>query len=526
MAMFKQEYMAPKCNAPFLPEANYPATGGGKRRTPAYIRVTTDAPIDIAARFCVTFEANGPSCCLPCPTSYWLFSDNFPWRVRIASYISIFSLVCNAFLLLTFIVLPQEKSHRHYLSIGLTSSFILIAIAFIIPLGTQPDLCYNAITPNNEKTQASCAGTGVLLELGAMGAVVWSKSAGWIRVPLWLLTISSTVLLRAIWTLLRITINLKRIELFKKISIGIGIALPILFLAISLPITSVSYSLGDICVPANPSSLWTWFLWVIIFSFVSWVIQVGTIVYCIVRFASVAFAGKATGAGTGHSTSTSVTSADVEEPSEDVPPSTPVSRKPMTPRGKKRLAWRRARGILSLQWRSIVLAFIIANLSIFFSMFFISEKNATKFQYESGAPIFGPDNPNFKWVACLMANGGNKDICLDGERGISISENRVVACLVLASVSKNTQSAMWLQLIHPQVIGMLVFLLMVRTSMFKGWWTLLRNPRGFFRRPSLDNETELVGGSRFEPSEKAPDESHEADADDGNESRPSTEIVE
>lgn len=49
-----------------------------------------------------------------------------------------------------------------------------MAIAFIIPLGTKPELCYDAITPHNEKTQASCAATGVLVELGGMGAVVWS----------------------------------------------------------------------------------------------------------------------------------------------------------------------------------------------------------------------------------------------------------------------------------------------------------------------------------------------------------------
>ena len=94
--------------------------------------------------------------------------------MRLASYISIASLVFNVFLLVTFFVLPREKSHRHYLSVGLSASFVLVAIAFIIPLGTKPDLCYNDITPHNEKTQASCGATGVLVELGAMGAVVWS----------------------------------------------------------------------------------------------------------------------------------------------------------------------------------------------------------------------------------------------------------------------------------------------------------------------------------------------------------------
>jgi hypothetical protein len=116
------------------------------------------------------------SCCLPCPRTDWVYSGDFQDRNHIANYVSIISLVLNTFLLVTFIVIPREKSHRHYLSIGLTASLILIAIAFAIPLGTKPDFCHNAITPNNLKTDASCGATGVFLELGAMGAVVWSKS--------------------------------------------------------------------------------------------------------------------------------------------------------------------------------------------------------------------------------------------------------------------------------------------------------------------------------------------------------------
>lgn len=115
------------------------------------------------------------SCCLPCPSTDWVYSDGFDNQARIANYVSIISLVLNTFLLVTFIAIPGEKSHRHYLSIGLTVSLILIAIAFVIPLGTKPDFCHNAITPNNLHTDASCGTTGAFLELGAMGAVVWSK---------------------------------------------------------------------------------------------------------------------------------------------------------------------------------------------------------------------------------------------------------------------------------------------------------------------------------------------------------------
>ena len=42
------------------------------------------------------------------------------------------------------------------------------------------------------------------------------------------------------------------------------------------------------------------------------------------------------------------------------------------------------------------------------------------------------------------------------------------------------------------MIGIITFLLMVRSSMFVGWWQLLRNPRQVFRRPSVDAETTVA----------------------------------
>ena len=115
------------------------------------------------------------ACCLPCPISDWVFADAFKQRVPLASKVSVVSFVLNLLLLLTFVALPEEKSHRHYLSVGVTVSLLLLSLAFIIPMGTKPDLCYNAITPNNMYTDVGCGFTGALLLSGAMGAVVWSK---------------------------------------------------------------------------------------------------------------------------------------------------------------------------------------------------------------------------------------------------------------------------------------------------------------------------------------------------------------
>lgn len=105
-----------------------------------------------------------------------MFSPTFPRAALAANYLGMASFVANAWLLLTYVVLPEEKSHRHYLSIGLTTSFIVASLAFVVPIGTRPNLCYDAITPRNMLSSMSCAWTGALLLSGFMGVVVWSKS--------------------------------------------------------------------------------------------------------------------------------------------------------------------------------------------------------------------------------------------------------------------------------------------------------------------------------------------------------------
>jgi len=129
---------------------------------------------EISARFCsnATTEL---TCCLPCPITHWVFADKFDAHAPVANYVSIAAFVCNVLLLLTFAVVPEEKSHRHYLSVSMTVSLLLLALAFIIPLGTKPDLCYNDITPHNMHSDMSCAWTGALFLAGAMGVIVWSE---------------------------------------------------------------------------------------------------------------------------------------------------------------------------------------------------------------------------------------------------------------------------------------------------------------------------------------------------------------
>lgn len=113
----------------------------------------------------------------------WVYPDSFSTLTEAASWMSIGSLVCCVFLLLSWAVLPVEKTSRHYLSICLTVAVFLMNVSvpvfklpivnelelslpqlgFIIPLAAKPDQCYNTITPNDMHSSKVCGVSGAFL---------------------------------------------------------------------------------------------------------------------------------------------------------------------------------------------------------------------------------------------------------------------------------------------------------------------------------------------------------------------------
>jgi hypothetical protein len=47
-------------------------------------------------------------------------------------------------------------------------------MAFVIPLGAHPVQCHNSITPNDMRTNMSCAFSGALVVMGGLMTTVWS----------------------------------------------------------------------------------------------------------------------------------------------------------------------------------------------------------------------------------------------------------------------------------------------------------------------------------------------------------------
>ncbi|KAK3635706.1 hypothetical protein LTR56_014582 [Elasticomyces elasticus] len=400
------------CPPPFIDATLFPPVGG-----------------DIGARFCA---APNPAllCCLPCPISDWVFSDTFKHQAPTANYVGILTFVLNILLLLTYIVLPEEKSHRHYLSVGLTVSLILLSIAFIIPISTKPDQCFNEITPDSMHSDLSCAWTGALFSVGFMGAVVW-------------------ILLRSIWTALRIVFDFKRTDIFKWVSISLGVGLPLLFMAVVLPVAGVSYRLFNVCVPAGRLAFISWFVWLILFSGLSTIILILTIVFCLWKFALSAIAK---GRGRGNSGHVSSVSQDTTNSTGTAEAGKKPTRR--AARRKTRVEWARIKRVLYLQWRTILLAFVVLNETIFLGLVFSQQTGAIE------ASSHGITPADEAWGVCLIQTGGDKNACLDKSGGLGLSEPRVIATLQLAAT-----------------LGIIVFLLMLRGSMFTGWWEIIRNPR-------------------------------------------------
>ena len=84
----------------------------------------------IDGRFCST--ALGPSCCLPCPATDWLYPDNFRTMTTAANWVNVGSIIFAVFMLVSWAVLPPSKSGRHYLSICLTIAIIFMSVSILI----------------------------------------------------------------------------------------------------------------------------------------------------------------------------------------------------------------------------------------------------------------------------------------------------------------------------------------------------------------------------------------------------------
>lgn len=112
-------------------------------------------------------------CCLPCPSTEWLYPDSFQTLNQAADWVNVAGLIAGCFLLLSFAVLPVEKTHRHYLSICLVLATMVMHLGFVTPLAAKPEECFDEITPNGMESSLVCAFSGAFIVGGGWAGVMW-----------------------------------------------------------------------------------------------------------------------------------------------------------------------------------------------------------------------------------------------------------------------------------------------------------------------------------------------------------------
>jgi hypothetical protein len=375
------------CIAPFLAESAFPSKGGY-----------------VSGRLCSNLT--GSSCCLPCPLTDWVYPDNFNTATQSADWVNVAGMAGCAFLLLSWLVLPVERTHRHYLSICLTIAVVFMNLGFIIPLAGKPEECYNEITPHGQDSSSICAASGAFLLLGGWGGVMW-------------------VFLRALSLHLQICWQLVVGRNYMWFSQAVGWGIPIVGLILLLVFSGVSFRFGQTCHINHENSLADFWIPLLIFAGLTVIIQFATFGYCIkVYLASLADNAASTAQSGGPSYSNSI--------------------RTMTPRQ----AYRRVRRVIQLQWRGIVIVLIIIADVIFFAIIFVFLDNTVE-EIKT--------NPNNKaaieWITCLVANHGDKNACLDEAKPLVVNFPTVTAVLILLAMN-----------------GLWLLLILGRWSMVTGWY--------------------------------------------------------
>ncbi|KAJ5603296.1 hypothetical protein N7537_006252 [Penicillium hordei] len=407
------------CPAPFLQETLFPTVGGF-----------------IDGRYCknVSYGNSTYSCCLPCPLAEWRYDTDLADKISASSWISVAILPLCIFLLISYAVLPVKWTHRHYLS-----------IAFIIPLGAKPEQCHNAITPNDMRSNLSCAFSGSLLLLGGWLVVIWS----FIRTMAFHLQVCWEKVLgpKFMWT-----------------AFVCGFGIPAIGLTIMLILTGVSFRFGKICHINVTNGLYDYWIPVMVFAVAALFLQLSTMVYCTHIYLRSLFDKSASTSG----------SSGTNLPSYSASIGTVTARQ----------AYRRIRRVLKLQWRGIALTSIILGNVLFFAVVFIGLDNAV-------APTVENVKTAAPWLICL-AETGDKDLCREYAAAIGPNEATLLAVVFLLSL-----------------VGFWNFILFARPSMFAGWLDLFHRKvtrRNEF--VSADATTRFADNKGFEmltTSVKSPD---------------------
>ena len=139
-----------ECPLPFLQLSNFPYTGGCMILFSVFfLHVTCLTLITVeAGRLCtpIPLPQGLVECCLPCPLTEWVYPAStssytpvtrevltarteFPYLSHVANWLNVGSIICVVLLLLSFLVLPVEKTRRHYLTVCMIIGVGLMSVS-------------------------------------------------------------------------------------------------------------------------------------------------------------------------------------------------------------------------------------------------------------------------------------------------------------------------------------------------------------------------------------------------------------
>nr|POF19985.1 hypothetical protein CFP56_52234 [Quercus suber] len=345
----------------------------------------------------------------------------------VSEWLNVAGLALLCFMLISYLLLPTQQTRSHYLSVCLIVAVIMLALGFTIPLATQPEKCFNEITPNDMYSSLECAWSGALIVAGGLSAVMW-------------------ILIRALSMNLQICWDIVPGRRFFYVSQALGWGIPAVLFTAIMVVTGVSFRFGSACHVNHENSMANFWGPLLGMAALAGILQLMTFGYCINVYLKNLWTEQSA-----HS-STNASSTGLPSYSNSIRTQT------------ARAVWRRLQKVLWLQWRGICIVTIILFDVVFFSTIFV-------YLDRMQASVQHDYTMVYPWLYCLVLNNGNKNDCLPSIGSWLVSEGMVTAVLILLSLA-----------------GVQVFVFLARPSIFPAWGTFIRSklPRRQAEFISLD----------------------------------------
>ncbi|KAF2146682.1 uncharacterized protein K452DRAFT_294234 [Aplosporella prunicola CBS 121167] len=386
------------CPAPFLSERDY-GLGGY-----------------IGGRYCTHISKQDPGlrCCLPCPATDYIYSETFNSSYKVVEGMNVLGLICLLYLLLSWILLPVEKTRRHYLSVCLVIGAISLSLGFVIPLAAQPDQCFDDITPHDMYSSMECAWSGALIVAGGLSVGMW-------------------IFIRALSMHLQICWDVTPGDKFFYAAQGLGWGIIAGLFTATITVTGVSFRFGDACHVNSDHSMDGFWGPLLGLAGLSTIVQLATFGYCINVYLRNMWADE----------------GDTSTQNSNGLPSYASSVR--TRKNSTRAIYNRVTKVLWLQWRGIIIVIFFLADVIFFSVVFV---------YLDGKESSSMNNLDeiMPWLVCLVHHPTETDQCYSIAQHMLVNQDTVLAVLVMLSL-----------------FGFQCMLLLARWSMVVGWGEWFRN---------------------------------------------------